>query len=158
MAKVTLNQFRGRQFGSAPYGNLAVLAFALATANNGGAISADSAAALANGDVVDLGPLPAGLRLDDCQIIVSDAMSASVTGSLGFVYADGVDAADVPQDAAYFGTGFALNAAGRLRANSSKAIKTLAKPARLILTLAGANNAEAAKIDVVVTGEMTGAR
>lgn len=156
MAKVTLKQFRGRQFGQTPYGNLSALMFQLITSATGGATNADSTAALANGDVVDLGRLPAGMRLDDCQIIVSDAMSASVTGSLGFAYEDGVDSLTVPQDAAYFGTGFALSSAARLRANSTKALKTLAKPARLILTLAGANNAEAAKIDVVVTGEMTG--
>lgn len=156
MAKVTIKQFRARQFGQTPYGNLSALAFQLVTAAGGGATNADSSAALAIGDVVDLGPLPAGMRLDDCQIIVSDAMSASVTASLGFAYEDGVDSTAVPQDAAYFGTGLALSSAARLRANSSKALKTPVKPARLILTIAGAANAEAAKIDVVVTGEMTG--
>ena len=158
MAKVTLSQFRGRQFGGAAgaYGNLTVLPFALQTTAAGGAIGADSIAPLAVGDVVDLGPLPAGMRLDDSMIVVSTAMTAAVTGSLGFAYEDGVDHATVPQDAAYFGTGLVLNAAGRLRNASSKAIVTLPKPARLILTVAGAGNAKASRLDITVTGELTG--
>src|SRR5690606_5989796 len=143
MAKVTINQFRGRQFGGAAgaYGNTAVLAFALKTGATGGAIGADITAPLAIGDVVDLGPLPAGFRLDDSTVIVSTALTASVTGSLGFAYADGVDSAEVPQDAAYFGAGLVLSAAARLRNATAKAPVVLAKPARLILTVAGAANA-----------------
>ena len=56
----------------------------------------------------------------------------------------------------YFGTGLVLNAAGRLRNASSKAIVTLPKPARLILTVAGAGNAKASRLDITVTGELTG--
>jgi len=158
MAEVKISQFRGRQFGGAAgaYGNLTVLAFALATAANGGAIGANSAAPLAIGDVVDLGPLPEGMRLDDSTVVVSTAMTALVTGSLGFVYEDGVDDASVPQDPAYFGAALALNAAARLRNASSKAIVTLPKPARLVLTVAGAANAKASKLDIVVVGELTG--
>lgn len=159
MAKVTLSQFRGRQFGGAAgaYGNTTTLAYQLKTGASGGALNANSAAALAVGDVVDLGPLPAGFRLDDSIAIVSTALTAGVTGSLGFAYADGEDSADVPQDAAYFGTGLALSNAARLRNASSKAIVTLPKPARLILTVAGAANAKAAQIDVLIQGELIGA-
>lgn len=159
MAKVTVSQFRSRQYGAAvPYGNLSVLAFALATAANGGVIGADSAAPLAVGDVVDLGPLPDGMRLDDAQVIVSTAMTAAVTGSLGFVYEDGVDSPAVPQDAAYFGAGMVLNAAGRVRASGSKAPVVLPKPARLVLTLAGAGNAKASALTALVQGELLGSK
>lgn len=159
MAQVTLNQFRARQFGTTvPYGNTTTLRYLLKTGAAGGAIGADSSAALAEGDVVDLGPLPAGFSLDDCQVIVSTAMTAAVTGSLGFVYEDGADSAEVPQDAGYFGAGLVLNTAGRLRAATAKPPVLLPKPARLILTLAGANNAKASQIDVLIQGELIGPR
>lgn len=157
MAKVTNNQFRGRQFGGAsPFGNLSVLTYALATAANGGAVGADSAAPLAVDDKVVLGTLPAGMRLDDSTLVISTAMSATVTGSLGFEYEDGEDSAVVPQDAAYFGAGIALSSAARLRNASSKAIVTLPKTANLVLTIAGAPNAKVSKIDVAVIGELLG--
>lgn len=160
MAKVTLKTFGTRQFGGAAgaYGNTTTLYFKLETGANGAALNADSTAAIAAADVVDLGPLPEGMRLDDASILISTGMTATITGSLGFVYADGVDDAAVPQDAAYFGTGFALATAARLRANAGKALKVLPKPARLILTTAAADNAKASKIEVLVTGELQGAR
>lgn len=69
MATVTLKQVQKRQFGGfTPYGNVTALMFALATAANGAAVAADSSAALAAGDVVDLGPLPEGMRLDDASL------------------------------------------------------------------------------------------
>ena len=160
MAKVTLKQYGARQFGGAAgaYGNTTTLKFTLETGANGAALNADSAAAIAAADVVDLGPLPEGMRLDDASILISTGMTATITGSLGFAYEDGVDDAAVPQDAAYFGTGFALATAARLRANAAKALKVLPKPARLILTTAVADNAKASKIEVLVTGELLGPR
>lgn len=160
MATVKINQFRTRQFGGAAgaFGNTTTLKYALTTAANGGAVGANSAAPLEVGDVVDLGPVPAGMRLDDAVIVISTAMSATVTGSLGFVYEDGEDDADVPQDAAYFGSGLALSSAARLRTSSSKALQAPAKPARLVLTLSGAANAKASKIEVLVQGELQGSR
>lgn len=159
MSTVTLNQFRAKTFGATvPDGNASVLPFQLVTNAAGGAVGADSAAALAIGDVVDLGPLPEGMRLDNFHGVVSTAFTALVTGSLGFKYEDGVDSAAVPQDASYFGAGIVLNAAARLTNASAKAIVTLPKPARLILTTAGAANAKVAKLDVIVIGELTGAR
>lgn len=156
MSTIALKNYNKRQFGGfTPYGNLTVLHFALRTNASGAAIDADSTSAIASGDVVDLGPLPEGFRLEDAQIIVSTAMSASVTGSLGFKYEDGVDDTTAPQDAAYFGSGLALATAARVRAAGSKLI-TLPKPARLILTTGGAANAKASDINVLVTGELTG--
>lgn len=158
MATVTLKQVQKRQFGGfTPYGNVTSLMFALATAANGAAVGADSSAALAAGDVVDLGPLPAGMRLDDASVFVTTGMTATITGSLGFKYEDGVDSTAVPQDAAYFGTGIDLATTGRKRASGSKLV-TLPKPARLILTTAVAANAKASDIKVLVTGELTGPR
>ena len=157
MATVSLKSALKRQFGNNPYGNLSVLSFALATLASGAAADSDSTAAIAAGDVIDLGPLPEGLRLDDAQIIVTTGMTATITGSLGFKYEDGVDSTAVPQDAAYFGTAIDLAAAGRKRATGTKLL-TLAKPARLILTTAVAANAKASDIKVLVDGEQVGAR
>lgn len=158
MPTVAINQYHKRQFGGfTPYGNVTSLAYALKTGSNGAALNADSTAALAAGDVVDLGPLPEGMRLDDASLFVKTGMTATITGKLGFKYEDGVDSAEVPQDDAYFGTGLDLATAGRLRANTGKLV-TLPKPARLILTTAVAANAKASEINVVVTGELTGPR
>ena len=159
MAKITrktasLNQYGG----SVPYGNLTALYYQVATHATGAVIESDSTAAVASGDVIDLGPIPAGLRLDDVLITVSTAMSASVTGKLGFAYADGVDRADVPQNDAYFGTGYALSAVAVLRKTATTAPIRLPKEARLILTTGGAANAKASQIDVRIAGELTGPR
>ena len=157
MATVSLKSALKRQFGNTPYGNLSVLSFALATLASGAAADSDSTTAIAAGDVIDLGPLPEGLRLDDAQIVVTTGMTATITGSLGFKYEDGVDSTEAPQDAAYFGTGIDLAAAGRKRAAGTKLL-TLAKPARLILTTAVAANAKASDLKVLVYGEQVGAR
>ncbi len=156
MATVALNQFNKRQFGGAsPYGNTTTLHYAFTTNSSGGAVDADSSAALAIADVLDLGPLPEGMRLDDASIFVVNAMKASVTCSLGFKYEDGVDSTDVPQDAAVFGTGLALSSVARVRANAGKLL-TLPKPARLIMTFAGAGNDEVSDIRVLVNGVLQG--
>ncbi|MOA70660.1 hypothetical protein D3C78_1996980 [compost metagenome] len=63
----------------------------------------------------------------------------------------------MPQDAAYFGAGIDLAAAGRKRATGSKLV-TLPKPARLILTTAVAANAKVSDIKVLVSGEQLGDR
>lgn len=160
MARVTLKQFGKRQFGGAAgaYGNTTTFHFLLKTGATGAALESNSSAAIASGDEVDLGRLPEGMRLDDASILISTGMTATITGSLGFKYEDGVDDADVPQDAAYFGTGLNLATAARLRASAAKALVTLPKPARLILTTAVAANAKASQIDVLVTGELKGDR
>lgn len=158
MAKVAINQYHNRQFGGfTPYGNTTALPFELKTDSTGAAINADSATALAVGDVVDLGALPEGMRLDDASLFVTTGMTATVTGSLGFIYEDGVDSTEVPQDAAYFLSGADVATAGRLRAAGSKLV-TLPKPARLVLTVGTADNAKASELHVVVTGELTGPR
>lgn len=122
----------------------------------GAVIDGDSTAALAIGDVVVLEKLPEGFVLEDAQLIVSTGMTASSTGSLGFLYADGVDSAAVPQDAAYFGAGLNAATAARIRTAGTKAPVRLAKEAYLVWTHAGAANAKASRIDVIVHGERLG--
>ena len=159
MANVKLRKINARQHGGAvPYGNSSTFTFPLITTAAGVAVDGDSLVALAVGDVLDLGPLAEGFTLNDSTVIVSTAMTASVTGSLGFKYEDGIDSATVPQDASYFGAGIALATAARVRNTSSKALVTLPKPARLILTIAGADNAKASRVDFVISGELAGPR
>ena len=146
------------QFGGfTPFGNSTSFVFTLLTNATGAVIDSDTIAAVASGDVIDLGELPEGMRLDDANVFVTTAMTASVTGSLGFKYADGVDVAAVPQDAAYFISAGNIASAGRLRANTGKLV-TLPKAARLILTTGGAANAKVSDIKVIVNGELTGPR
>jgi len=152
--KKVLNQ---ATFGGTPYGNLSVLPFNLTTNAVGAFVDSDVATGIALGDVVRLGVLPAGFKLTDSQVIVSDAFTALMTGSLGFAYVDGVDSAAVPQDAAYFGTGLVLNATGRLRNATVKAPVTLPKDAYLILTTAGAACNAVGVADILIDGVLTGA-
>lgn len=158
MATITKNRYQDSQnFGAVPYGNLTTLEYAVATASNGSVVGSDSAAAVASGDVVRLGILPAGFRLHDSLTIVSTAFTASVVGTIGFAYVDGVDDTAVPQDADYFGASVAINTAGRYRASNTAVVPvTLPKDAWLTITTGGANNAKAAAATILVTGEHVG--
>lgn len=143
---------------TAPYGNATTIGYRLKTNATGVVVGGDATAAPIVGDVIDLGGLPEGWCLTDAQVFVTTGMTATVTGKLGFAYEDGVNDSAVPQDDAYFiAAGADLATAGRLRANGSKLV-VLPKPARLILTLAGAANAKASDILVTVSGELTGSR
>jgi len=157
MATIALKNYVSRQFSgnTSPFGNLTSLKFRLQTNSAGAALNSDSTAAIASGDVVDLGSLPAGFNLEDASIVITTGMTATITGSLGFKYEDGVDDATYPQDAAYFGAGLALATAARVRAAGTKLIK-LPKPARLILTTAVTANVKASDLTVIVSGEMFG--
>nr|WP_314711153.1 hypothetical protein [uncultured Comamonas sp.] len=157
MATIKQKFIGDKQFGGfTPYGNLTTLRATLLTNAVGAVINADSAAPIAVGDVVVLEKLPEGFLLEDAQVIVSTAMTATATGSLGFIYADGVDSAEVPQDATYFGAGLNAAAAGRIRTASTKAPVRLAKEAYLVWTQSGAANAKASRIDAIVHGERLG--
>lgn len=157
MATIKKKFIGDKQFGGfTPYGNLTTLRATLQTTAAGVVIDGDSTAAIAIGDVVVLETLPEGFVLEDAQLIVSTGMTASSTGSLGFLYADGVDSATVPQDAAYFGAGLNAATATRIRTAGAKAPVRLAKEAYLVWTHAGAANAKASRIDVIVHGERLG--
>lgn len=157
MATIKKKFIGDKQFGGfAPYGNVTTIRATLQTNATGAALNSDSAAAIGIGDVVVLEKLPEGFLLEDAQVIVSTTMTASSTGSLGFIYADGVDSTDAPQDAAYFGTGLNAATAGRIRTAGTKAPVCLAKEAYLVWTQAGAANTKASRIDVIVHGERMG--
>lgn len=156
MANIVLKR-NGMQHGGSPYGNHSSFAFQVKTNATGVVLDGNSATAPKVNDVIVLGLLPNGFRLDDAQVFVTTPMTASVTGDLGFVYEDGINRSDVPQDTAYFGAGLVLNAAGRLRATGTKLV-TLPKNALLVLTIKGANNAKESDVSVVVQGELTGER
>lgn len=157
MATITQSQSAHNNLGVTPYGNLTALHFVLETNATGAAINSSSTAAIAIGDVVRLGVLPAGFKLTDSQVVVQTGLTASVTGKLGFAYVDGVDVVGVAaQDDDYFGTGLVLSAAARLRNATSNSAVTLPKDAYLTLTTAGAANAKAARVEVTVLGIVQG--
>lgn len=145
------------QFGGTPYGNKAVLAFNLTTNAVGAFTDSDTATGIALGDKVRLGVLPAGFKMTDSQVIVSDAFTAALTVSIGFEYVDGVDSTAVPQSVNYLGAGVALSSAARVRNVTANAPVTLPKDAYLILTTAGAANAVVGVADVLVEGILNGA-
>ena len=156
MATITQYQSAHNNLGITPYGNLTALHFVLETNATGAAINSNSTAAIALGDVVRLGVLPAGFKLIDSQVVVQTGMTASVTGNLGFAYTDGVDVTATPQDNDYFGAALALSSAARLRNATTNAAVVLPKDAYLTLTTAGAANAKASRVEVTVYGIVQG--
>ena len=157
MATIKKKFIGDKQFGGfTPYGNVTTLRALLETNAAGAVINSDTLTGIAVGDVVILEKLPEGFLLEDAQVIVSTGMTATATGSLGFIYVDGVDSTEVPQDAAYFGAGLNAATAARLRTTSSKAPVRLAKEAFLVWTQAVVANAKASRIDVIVHGERLG--
>lgn len=159
MATITKNtKDLAVSLGSTPYGNLSALHYKAQTNAAGAVLGADSSAPVASGDKVRVGVLPAGFKLVDSEVIVSDAWTASVTANLGFEYVDGVDDATAPQNATYFGAALAVNAVGRLRNATNNAPVTLQKEAWLILTTDGAANASASVTDIVVFGIAEGVK
>ena len=151
MATITKKSNPRINVGATPWGNAHGLQYTLQTASNGGAFGADTGVAIASGDKVRLGVIPAGSTLLDSVVTVSTGFTALVTGDIGFEYVDGVDSTTVPQDADYFGAAVALNTAGVYRKATTTAPVTLPKDAWLIITTAGAANAKAARADVVLT-------
>lgn len=158
MPTITKNQFGGRQFGgSGPaYGNASALHFVLTTNATGAVENSDSTAAVASGDVVKIGVLPAGMTLMDAAVTIKTALTASVTGNLGFAYVDGVDDTDVPQDADYFAAAADMATAALLRKATATAPVKLPKDAWLTLTTGGAANAKASETHFVILGELSG--
>lgn len=154
MATIPLTTNERQYGGAVSDGNLTTCQFVVKT--NAASIVQGSpyATAAASGDIVDLGPLQEGFRLEDAQVIVNAPLTAAGSAKLGFKYEDGVDHTKVPQDDDYFGT-FALGAAARVRATGAVGPVVLPKAARLILTLAAAGAANGSAT-VLVYGEQTG--
>jgi len=158
MATSTTNSMSiARQFGNTPFGNATHLPFTLATSAAGVPLNTDQITALQIADVVRLGTIPAGFKLEDIQITISDAFTASTTIDIGFAYVDGVDLAGVnAQDAAYFCTGLATDATGVSRKTAVKAPLLLQKDVYLTATIAGAAHAAAGVLDAIVIGTNIG--
>lgn len=155
MSTITKFDKAGR-FGQSPYGNQTVYGYHLETDSTGAVVNADSTSAVAIGDVIVVGVIPAGFKLIDSQIIISNAFTDSATAKVGFAYVDGTDSTDVPQDDDYFGSGLVLSTAARLRNATSNAPVTLPKDAYLIVTTAGAALAEVGIADIFLAGEIVG--
>lgn len=159
MATITKNQLGERTFGASlpVYGNLTGLRFTLETNSSGAVVGSDSTSAVASGDVVKIGIIPAGFTNLDLLAIITTAWTASVTAKLGFAYVDGVDVTAVPQDDAFFiAAGQSLATAAIVRKTATTAPVKLPKDAWLILTTAGAANAKASLTNFIVIGEQGG--
>ncbi|HFC8492474.1 TPA: hypothetical protein ACQ65G_001683 [Neisseria meningitidis] len=155
MAKIHVRNNGGNRFGGVPYGNMAVEHYRIVAKEDGTILGADAYGPPKADDVLVLGVLEQGFRLDDAQIIVKTGMASGITADVGFVYADGADDANVPQDAAYFASDADFASAARIRCQSAKLV-TLPKQALLTVTLKGAAGAKAADIDILIYGEKFG--
>lgn len=156
MSTVSIKGIKNSQF-TYPAGNKTVIKGNFTTSAAGVAANSDLATAVQINDVVRIGFLPAGAELQDAQAIVSDAFTAATTADIGFLYADGVDSAVVPQDAAYFFAALATSATGRTRSTVAKAPVRLPKDAFLVLTRKAAADASVGIIDVLVETVLQGA-
>ena len=144
-----------QQIGGTPWGNLTCLEFTFETNASGVWVDSDQSTAVGIADVCKVGRLPAGFRLLDAKIIISDAFTANSTFDLGFAYADGVDVTAVPQDADYFFNDLD-EAVGLTFKTNTTAPVTLPKDAYLTLLNNTAAQAAAGAMNILVTGILTG--
>ncbi len=158
MATVTKKALGAERTSTAHYGNAWTGIHDFTTNASGVLVASDQATAVVQTNVVRVGILPAGLEINDCLSICSDAFTVGVTHKLGFAYVDGVDDTAVPQDDDYFFAALAATV-GRTAANNT-AVRplTLPKDAYLILTVNGstADHAAAGRYDFVVKGRFMG--
>ena len=145
------------RIGGVPWGNATILHYPLETTSAGVWADSDLTTAIQVNDVLRLGILPAGFKIYDYMLNISDAFTGGTTGAIGFAYVDGVDSTAVPQDADYFCAATTLASQARLR-QTNVAVRpvTLPKAAYLTLTWAGAAADAVGKLDIGVIGEMTG--
>ena len=155
MAKIHVRNKGGNRFGGVPYGNVSTEHYNIKANANGSIEGSNTVTAPQANDVLILGTLEQGFRLDDAQIIVKTPMTTGITADIGFAYADGVDDTKVPQDAAYFASGANLATVDRFRASTAKLV-CLPKDAFLTVTIKGAANTKAADIDILISGEKFG--
>lgn len=166
MANIIIKNPGTPEFGGTPYGNSQVRHFVLETNSAGVAVGGNSTAVIGATDTVVLGVLRAGMRLDDALAIISDAFTATITGDLGFLYADGVDDTQVqadlesrpyvPQDADFFFVDLAAATAARTRMTAANKPVTLPKDANLVWTNQVAAHASAGRVDFLIYGEDRG--
>lgn len=155
MATVNIKGVKNSQF-TYPAGNKTVIKGNFTTNAAGVAANSDLATAVQINDVIRIGFLPSGAELQDAQAIVSDAFTAATTADIGFLYADGVDSAVVPQDAAYFFAALSTAATGRTRSTVAKAPVRLPKDAFLVMTRKAAADASLGIMDVLVDAVLQG--
>ena len=157
MAKLTIDGAGNSRYGNRPFGNDAVYRFVVETGATGILLrSREATVPLAINDELKIGRLQAGMVPDTMKAVVSNHFGAGVTASFGFAYADGVDSAELPQSATYFGTGIVLSAAAEVAIPIKAKLAALPKDAWLTMTITGAAVAEAGYMDVVIRGEQTG--
>lgn len=135
-----------------PWGNMTALEYRFAVNSSGIIVASDKATAVADGDVIRLGILPAGMRLIDMTRIISDAFAANTTDKIGFEYVDGVDSTAVPEDDDYFSGATTSAATAITRKTAVTAPVTLPKDAYLILTSAGAAQSAVGVMDIFIHG------
>lgn len=157
MATITKGPNPANNIGATPWGNSSSLRYNVATNAAGAVVGSDKSAAVAIGDKVRIGLIPAGLALEDFLMTISDAFTASSTAKFGFEYVDGVDSTAVPQDDDYFAAaGTSLAATGVVRKATPTRPVVLPKDAWLIMTTAGAAFAEVANLDIVLSVSSVG--
>ena len=155
MSTVSIKGMKNSQF-TYPAGNKTVIKGNLTTNASGIVANSDLSTALQVNDVVRVAFLPSGTELQDAQAIVSDAFAASTTADIGFLYADGVDSAAVPQNAAYFFAALATSSTGRTRSTVANAPVRLPKDAYLVVTRKGAADSAVGIMDVLVDAVLQG--
>lgn len=143
--------------GGVPYGNLSVLSFPFEVNSSGIFVDSDQTTAIADGDIIRLGILPAGLEIVDYMANIYDTFASSTTMAIGFKYVDGVDSAAVPEDADYFCAATTMATAARLRMTNTAITKVkLPKDAYLTLLSAGAAQSSVGKMLINVIGVLHG--
>ena len=155
MATITKKNIKNlQQPGGVPYGNMTGLHFTFETNASGYYLDSDTpAAAVGNGDVVRAGVIPAGFQIWEYWANISDAFTASSTFKIGFAYVDGVDSTAVPQDDDYFcAATTAASQAVLKKTNVAVRPLTLPKDAYVIITNAGAAQAAAGQLDLLILG------
>lgn len=148
---------KAQHFGGTPYGNLSIFNHNMTLNSSGVFADSNDATVLAIADVVQMGRLQAGMRLDDWHLIISNAFKASSACKIGFAYVDGVDSTAVPQDDDYFfATATVLTSIAVLRKVVGNLPVVLPKDAYIIWTHEGAVADEASVAELVVMGELLG--
>lgn len=159
MPTITKKSLRQEVSHAGSFGNAWRQIYTFETNASGYFINSDTpAAAVGSGDVVRFGILPAGVRLHDALVLISDAFAGSTTYKLGFQYVDGVDSTAVPQDDDYFIVAGTASSSTARTASNNTAVRpvTLPKEAYLILTRAGAADSAVGIMDVIVKGALVG--
>jgi hypothetical protein len=143
--------------GAVPFGNRISLDYLFATIAAGIMSDSDQASAVVDTDIVFLGILPRGMKLENCLIVISDAFTASTTFDLGFQYVDGTDL-DAPnaQDPDYFVSQGASSSIARLKMVTANKPIILQKDAWLTLLADGADHASAGVMDITIMGTNRG--